>query len=112
MTNLLNETIEKLKDNKKTQSDVIWCGSVEFGWFSWEEYKKLSNIEYDSGFGGQEIATDLLIVGDTWYLERHEYDGSEWWEFKKIPARPSKHSIPKTLKSDYSWSKLGENKEE
>ena len=31
---------------------------------------------------------DLLIVGDDWWLERHEYDGAEWWEFKTLPCEP------------------------
>lgn len=23
-------------------------------------------------------------------MERHEYDGSEWWEFKTIPIKPNR----------------------
>ena len=29
-----------------------------------------------------------VAVGDNWWLERAEYDGSEWWEFKTIPKEP------------------------
>ena len=29
--------------------------------------------DYDSGLGGQEIAKGFLIVGEDWWLERHEY---------------------------------------
>jgi len=36
MENLLEETIRILKGHGKTEEDVIWCGSEDFGWFSWE----------------------------------------------------------------------------
>ena len=35
-------------------------------------------------------ATDLVLVGDGWWIERCEYDGSEWWEFKTIPTEKAK----------------------
>ena len=31
-----------------------------------------------------------MLVGDGWWIERFEYDGSEWWEFKTIPIEKSK----------------------
>jgi hypothetical protein len=31
----------------------------------------------------------LQLVGETFWIERAEYDGSEWWEYKEIPKRPS-----------------------
>ena len=34
---------------------------------------------------GYQVADDLVVVGDSWWLERHEYDGSEWWEYKEKP---------------------------
>lgn len=37
------------------------------------------------------MAQDLIIVGDTWWLERHEYDGCEWFEFKELPSKPEKY---------------------
>jgi len=81
MSNLLKETIEKLKDNGKDESNVLWVGDDKYK-TTWENFKQIANVEYDSGFGGQEIASDLIIMGDTFWLERHEYDGSEWWEYK------------------------------
>ena len=106
--NLLKETLKILKENKKEQKDILWCGSKEFGYFSFEEFKKISNEEYDDGFGGQEVVTDILIVGKDFWLERHEYDGSEWWEFKSIPKKPKKQNIPKKVISKDSWSTLEE----
>ncbi len=100
MENLLKETIEVLQSNKKDVSDVIWCGSKEFGRFDWIIFALLSNKDYDSGFGSQLVAKDLLIVGKDFWLERHEYDGSEWWEFKSLPAMPKFESIPNKIISD------------
>lgn len=107
MSNLLEETLEKLKENNKKQTDVLWVGSTEYGYISWASFKKLADEEYDSGYGGQEVATDLKIVGKNWWLERHEYDGSEWWEFKSIPEKPSAKRIKKVISED-SWSTLEE----
>jgi len=33
-------------------------------------------------------------VGDDWWLERHEYDGSEWWVFQKLPIKPQNKIEP------------------
>ena len=44
-----------------------------------------SGFNYDNGFGGAEVHGDLKIVGNDWWMERGEYDGSEWWEFKTLP---------------------------
>jgi len=85
--NLLRETIRELKDNKKKEKDVLWVGNKDI-YITWNEFKKIADIEYDAGYGGQEVATDLLIVGKDFWLERQEYDGSEWWEFKELPNIP------------------------
>ena len=47
------------------------------------------NFEYDDGFGCQEITGVILYTNGTW-SERGEYDGSEWWEYKKCPEIPEK----------------------
>ena len=96
--NLLKETIDVLESNGKKPSDVVWVGTTESS-FDWEWFARIADIEYEEGFGGQEIATDLLVVGTSWWLERHEYDGSEWWEYKSIPIMPKKQTKPLKLKS-------------
>ena len=68
MRNLLIETQEILENNEKSFDDVKWIGTLNDG------------IEH--------VCLGLLVVGDNWWLERHEYDGSEWWEFKTIPNKP------------------------
>lgn len=85
--NLKTETINRLVANDKTLEDIRWVGCRKYE-ISVELFLVLADQEYDAGYGGSEVADDLLVVGDDWWLERHEYDGSEWWEFKTLPKRP------------------------
>jgi hypothetical protein len=39
-----------------------------------------------------------MVIGSDWWLERHEYDGSEWWEFKSLP-KPREAAQPLTAAS-------------
>jgi hypothetical protein len=84
--NLLQETIQILKDHDKAPSDIHWIG-IGDSWFSWDDFQALADIEYDNGFGGIEIAEDLVIVGGNWWMTRDEYDGAEGWEFHTRPSR-------------------------
>lgn len=86
MKNLLDETIEVLTYFMKSLDDVIWIGDDK-GEYTIEDFKKYANKLYDNGYGSQQVEPSLLIVGDDWWLERAEYDGSEWWEFKLKPTR-------------------------
>ena len=96
MRNLLEETLMVLEKHDRTSADVQWVG-CEAGWFSWEYFSSIADFEYDSGYGGQEIAYDLIIVGDNFWLERGEYDGSEWWEFKTMFDKPTEEIKPQFL---------------
>lgn len=87
MTNLKDETLAILEANQKTPDDIRWIGCKDF-MISMSDFWKLADTEYDDGYGGQEVATDLVVVGDDWWLERYEYDGAEWWEYKKVPVKP------------------------
>ena len=87
--NLLNETINKLEEYGKYLDDVVFIGCESFG-ITKEQFISLANKEYDDGFGSQEVAQDLIVRGNDFWLERHEYDGSEWWEFKTLPRIPDK----------------------
>ena len=103
--NLLKETLEKLKLNGKTELDVKWVGNENY-YFSWEEFKEIGmNTEYDSGYGSAEIAMDLLVVGEDFWLERYKYDGSEGWEFKTLPKKPKGYKVFAKLACGM-WSQL------
>jgi hypothetical protein len=50
--------------------------------------KKL-DFEYNDGYGCQNLFGFVWFTDGTW-AEREEYDGSEWWEYKRCPAIPAK----------------------
>lgn len=106
MENFKQETVDVLNKFKKNIEDVKWCGSEEWGYFSIQEFLEIADFDYSSGFGSQKIAKDLLIVGTDWWLERREYDGSEWWEFNTFPLKPEKANKPKTLCNGGMWETL------
>ena len=87
MSNLLKETLELLESNNKKETDVKWVGTSTHK-TTWEDFKKNADVDYDSGYGSSKVAQDLLVVGENWWLERGEYDGSEWWEHNKLPEIP------------------------
>ncbi len=66
--------------------------SLPIEWF----LQQAKRIDYDPSFGGEVINPSLKIVfaNGSW-LERHEYDGSEWFEHKSIPK-------PDGVKDSYS----------
>ena len=49
-----------------------------------EEVLPLLDFDYDNGYGWQELFGYIWYTDGTW-SERGEYDGSEWWEYKKSP---------------------------
>jgi hypothetical protein len=80
--NLLSETLAALDRTGHTESDVVFVGSADGNYeMSWAEFATLANVDYDNGWGGAEVATDLIVkFSDGTRLWRGEYDGSEWWE--------------------------------
>jgi len=85
--NLLKETLNYLEYKGKSPNTIRWVGSYDGEYqITWEEFTAIADIEYDAGYGGQEIANDLVIVGDDWWLDRSEYDGSEGWAYHTRPA--------------------------
>jgi hypothetical protein len=106
MINLLKETKEILKKNNKKLGDIAWFGSKKDELKG--ELEQLLNFEYNNGFGCQEVFKDLILVGKDFWLERHEYDGSEWWEYKTQPERPKEtHELGiRNLKIDYETARL------
>lgn len=93
MDNLLQETIEILNTNNLKLSDIDYISNYENGnyleWSVEQFIKEANEINYDGGYGITKICTTLKIIGKDWWLERNEYDGAEWWEFKKFPNKPN-----------------------
>lgn len=99
--NLLNETIDILLNHEKHREDIEFVVGLDnsikeyYPWdcdekdylvrTTWEEFASKADKMYDNGFGGAEVLEITMIVGKDFWLERHEYDGSEWWEYKELP---------------------------
>lgn len=110
MTNLLQETIDYMQSGRPyLVSDIVFIGSLD-GQYSctWDEFCKLADVEYDDGYGWQEVASDLIIqFKDGTQMYREEYDGSESWG-SNIPF--IKAPVPKAIKRlvcrDTGWLSL------
>jgi hypothetical protein len=98
LVNLLEETLEVLREHGKSEKDVEWVGSEEWGWFTWEDFKEIAkDVWYDNGYGIEEVAIDLVVVGKNWWLERKSYDGAEGWAFKTKPKKPKEYKKPRAV---------------
>lgn len=53
-----------------------------------EFLEALDSMDYDNGYGSQHLFGTIVFKDGTW-LERGEYDGSEWWEHRKLPTEES-----------------------
>ena len=105
--NLLGEIKAILKINNKNIEDIEWIGTSK-NYVNIEKFLDLANTEYDDGYGAPEVAQNLLIVGKDWWLERNEYDGSEWFEFKEMIKKPLNYLDIKAITVKQS-EKLGIN---
>ena len=113
MANLLRQTEEILNNYGKAWSDICWIGIPEGSEVYWmpdaygtvpiENFKEMADREYDDGYGGAEVNTHLIIAGDDWWLERGEYDGSEWWEFKTMPKKPEGSLTKEAVWDKWYW---------
>ena len=109
MINLLEETLDVIdKNDLGILEDAIFIGSYDQTYkMTVEEFRKIADFEYDNGYGGQKIATDLIIAfPDGSIMERQEYDGSEWWEVKKPFTPKNIEHLPITKLSYGSWTNL------
>lgn len=59
---------------------------------AYHEFLSSLDFDYDSGYGGQELYGTIWYTDGTW-SERCEYDGSEWWEYKRLPEIPDELKV-------------------
>ena len=91
----------------KVSIDDIDCSMIEYVEYKWmykkytdkkktialsssgdrDAFLKQLDFEYNDGFGTQELFGIVWLKDGTW-LERAEYDGSEWWKHKEQPEIP------------------------
>jgi hypothetical protein len=105
IVNLLEETLEKLTRCGLTTADVRWVGWSN-GWqvVDWPTFAALANREYDNQTGKPEIHHQLVIVGDSWWLEREmmlveDEEGEQHQQEEWIH-----HALPEPLKREYQSS--------
>ena len=98
MTNLLEETLGVMDKFGLTYEDVTYVGSENNQYrMTWDEFESLADMDYDSGYGAPEVATDLEIrFQDGTYFVRAEYDGSEWWDAVIPRVNPESSTKPIT----------------
>lgn len=99
LKNLWEETIGTLRDYAITWDEVeyVILGDCCITKENFEEVARKTN--YDAGYGSAEIRGDLMLVGWNWWLEREEYDGSEWWELQTKPHIPNEFQKITSLKN-------------
>ena len=98
MANAQKELQNKLKEINKTIDDIIALNIAKYECCesipdirvkaTKENIKKILsklNFNYYEGYGSQELYGIVLFDDNSW-LERTEYDGAEWWEYKKPPT--------------------------
>ena len=81
--NLKEETLEVLDIHGKRKEDIKYVRGDEFQ-INLEQFWTLADTEYDP-YGAPEIATDLMLIGEDFWMERSEYEGSELWDFHTMP---------------------------
>ena len=107
--NLYDETVETLSLYDKTISDIEYIGSIRTKINTNKALELMKKTNYDSGFGGQEIACNLMINGNGFIMIRGEYDGSEWWNYIQTdPSLPQVEREVKSFRTDMGWDTLEE----
>lgn len=54
------------------------------------EFLNALAFDYNNGYGLQVVYGTIMLKNGAW-LEREEYDGSEWWEYRSVPQYHPEH---------------------
>lgn len=104
MENTKEELITAL-DNIKDHSVSIKCAWISYKDFAGKDSKVVKlklgftkleldhfmaelDFGYNNCWGNQELFGIIWFDDGSW-LERGEYDGTEWWEYKRTPEIPA-----------------------
>ena len=91
LVNLKDETLKCIVDIGYSLDDVLGLHieayrdgeSEKFVIDDVSDFDKL-DFYYDCSYGFQ-LVDGWIVFKDKSWLERDEYDGSEWWEYRKCP---------------------------
>lgn len=92
MINYGQETTKALANRGYTVFDIDWIGTHDFTISVEEFFKAAYNTNYNNSYGCVATPMDIVIVmKDGNWFERSEYDGSEWWAYKRVYTKPMIH---------------------
>lgn len=104
--NLLDETKGAISRSGHSTDDVRFVGSRDekLG-ITWSQAEKVLDIDYDDGYGGQEISADLVVVFtdggflrreayQTWLAEHDRQIAEQAWEDGYIQAVRNMNPMP------------------
>ena len=98
--NILKETLYALNCNKKQPSDISFITINDNNFFNWEDYCKLTNIQYEieKNIGDANIHYSLVIVfKDGSWLRRNEEQKDDLFEYIVPPTiRKRSYKRPET----------------
>ena len=111
--NVFTELERHFETNGKHNEDVLWYRIyvndhklTGDGSFTQEHLDLMKTIDYDDGYGSQELGGTIVFKDSSW-LERGEYDGSEWWDYKSTPEwSPRAESGDSEL--SWCWADMGD----
>ena len=88
---LKNLDLEQEFDGAQLKHEPYWDEKpwTIFSASEYQEFLEWLDFYYDSGYGSQELYGCILLKcgqPDRWWLDRHEYDGSERWVLRKRPV--------------------------
>jgi hypothetical protein len=97
MINAKNELMGELEDAGKPE---ILCAAIEcrgrsfdlgIGHSKEDSDRFMDSLDfiYNNGFGGQELDGTIWLKDGRW-IDRAEYDGSEWWVLREAPQIPDR----------------------
>lgn len=59
----------------------------------YEAFLQKLDFNYDAGYGMQEVDGRVWLMKEGTWLERGEYDGSEWWNYQECPVIPDELKV-------------------
>ena len=106
--NLLSETEYKLKELDLMLDDIqfVMCTESEYGndfiFMNKDTFvKNAQSVNYDNGYGSQEIKNNLTIYTKTHIIYRFEYDGAECWKYV-----PTIVGLDEFLQDEKNWKEF------
>jgi hypothetical protein len=81
--------VEKDLMNEEDPDNItrVFLLAVDYDTPELDELLNDLDFDYDAGYGLQRIYGTVWFTDGTW-LDRGEYDGSEWWELQECPEIP------------------------